>query len=73
MPTVLRMGFLDMQICVPETYNDTEVIAFAEKEFPCGTSGGWFIVREGSKWLGDNPERAQCNEKSDHVHLLLEA
>lgn len=73
MAEVTRRGFLDMQVCVPKTYNDGEAVAFAEKEYPCGTTGGWQIVRTGSKWLGGHPERAQCHDHEDHCHIMLEA
>ena len=73
MPKVLQVGIMDMQVCVPDAYSDVEAVAFAEKEYPCGTSGGWSIVREGSEWLAGDPERAKCVELADHVHIMLEA
>jgi hypothetical protein len=73
MQTVTKRGFLDMQVCVPKTWEDFEVQEFAEKENPCGTTAGWQIRREGSKYLDGSPERAQCQKYVDNVHIMLEA
>ena len=70
---VTRYGTFDMQVCVPAHFTDYQVIAFAEMQYPCGTSAGWQIVKEGSKWLGPDPERNPCKEHPANVHITLQA
>ncbi len=72
-PNVSKTGFFDMQVCVPKTWTDKQVLDFAEKENPCGTSAGWSIRREGDVLLNGDPERRQCEELSDHCHIMLDA
>jgi hypothetical protein len=64
-----RRGVLDMQVCVPKDWTDEQVLAFAEKENPCGTKGGWSIRRQGSEFLSGSDERVQSN----NVHIMLDA
>lgn len=64
-PTVVRMGCLSGQVCVPKDFTDKQTIDFLESEHSCGTSSGWFIDEE----LG----RVQCEELEDHVHIVLTA
>jgi hypothetical protein len=70
---VTRFGFLDMQVCVPEDWPDNNVITFAEKEYPCGTSYGWHIRREGDEALLGQPERNPCAKREGFVHIMLDA
>lgn len=70
---VTRRGLLDMQVCVPKEWGDNKIIDFAEHENQCGTSNGWSIRREGSEYLSGSPERAQCEERSDFIHVMLDA
>ena len=70
---VTHFGFLDMQVCVPAEWTDEQAIAFAEKEFPCGTTNGWQIRREGSEALQGSPERVPCDGRDEHVHIMLDA
>ena len=72
-PEVTRAGLLDVQVCVPHTWSDEEVVAFAERKYPCGTSGGWQIRREGSSLLEGDPERAPCTQRPGFVHIVLDA
>lgn len=72
-PVVTRMGLLDMQVCVPAAWTDEEVVAFAEGYYPCGTTNGWKIRREGNPLLLGKPERAQCSQRQDFVHIMLDA
>ena len=48
-PSVTRRGALDMQVCVPASWEDKEVLNFAESNNPCGTTNGWFIYDEWNK------------------------
>jgi len=72
-PEVTRTSVLSMQVCVPRSYTDEEIIAFAEHENPCGTTCGWQIRREGDEALRGAPERAQCEKRADAVHVMLDA
>jgi hypothetical protein len=70
---VTRAGMLDMQVCVPADWNDEQVRTFAEAEYPCGTTNGWQIRREGDEALGGSPERVSCGERTGFVHVVLDA
>lgn len=70
---VTRAGMLDMQVCIPVDWSDEQAKEFAERENPCGTSGGWAVRKEGSPYLAGCPERAKCCERAGFVHLMLDA
>ena len=70
---ITRRGAFDMQVCVPATWTDEEVRAFAERENPCGTENGWQIRREGDRVLCGMPERNACESRPGHVHIMLDA
>lgn len=72
-PQVIHMGLLDMQVCVPHDWTDEQVLNFAEEEFPCGTSNGWFIRRQGSESLSGCDERVKCAGREGFVHIMLDA
>lgn len=70
---VSRRGILDMQVCVPKTWTDDQVVKFAEQKNPCGTTNGWSIRRQGSQFLSGSDERTQCDEVEGRVHIMLDA
>ena len=70
---VSRYGFLDMQVCVRKDRSDEEVEDFANEANPCGTSNGWKIRKEGDPALAGAPERVQCADNPDRVHIMLDA
>lgn len=72
-PQVTKQGVLNMQVCVPESWTDDQILSFAEREFPCGTSAGWSIRREGSEYLGGCHERVPCEGRTGYVHIMLDA
>jgi hypothetical protein len=72
-PMLIKAYALQMQVCVPKEWDDTQVKDFAEKSNPCGTKNGWFIQREGDERLKGDPERAQCVEHGSHCHIMLNA
>ncbi len=72
-PQVTRLGFLDMQVCVPKDWTDEQAEDFANTENPCGTENGWHIRKQGSSALGGDPERQQCAERDGCCHIMLEA
>jgi hypothetical protein len=71
--TVTRRGALGMQVCVPSDWTDEQVVAFAESEYPCGTTNGWLIRRAGDEALAGQPERVECSQEAGHVHVMLDA
>ena len=73
MATVTKHGLLDMQVCVPKDWTDEQVIEFAEQKYPCGTTNGWHIRREGHELLSGSPERVQCAQDQSSVHIMLDA
>lgn len=72
-PELLRCGALDIQVCVPESWTDQQVVAFANGLNPSGTSLGWTIRRSGDDALSGDPERNPCSEKEQYVHIVLDA
>jgi len=70
---VTRRGMLDMQVCVPEDWTDEQVVSFANGQNPRGTTQGWEIRREGSKYLNGDPERSICSDREGFVHIMLDA
>ena len=70
---VIRHGVLDMQVCVPSEWTDDQVLEFAEQENTCGTSNGWFIRRQGNELLDGADERVPCEDRANHVHIMLDA
>lgn len=70
---VTKMGMLDMQVCVPKEFTDEEIVRFAERLYPCGTTVGWVIRRQGSKSLSGMPERNPCGTRDGFVHVMLDA
>ena len=74
-PEITRSSLFDMQVCVPEHFTDKQVVAFAQGQNPCGTSGGWQIRREGDKALDGDPERVSCEagHRKGCVHIMLDA
>lgn len=72
-PTVTRCGALDAQVCVPKEWTDEQAVALCESLYPCGTTGGWHIRKEGDKALNGSPERVECAGSSEFVHIMLDA
>lgn len=70
---VIRMGSLDMQVCVPDYWTDAQVKEFADRKNPCGTDNGWFIRKQGDRALAGADERVRCGSRSGFVHVMLDA
>jgi hypothetical protein len=70
---LIRTTILSCQVCVPQDWNDAQVIAFAEKSNPCGTTNGWFISREGDEYLMGTHERVNCADRVGFIHVVLYA
>ena len=61
----------DMQVCVPNSWTNDQVKAFADRDNPAGTETGWHITRTGDRHLGGDPERHPCSMRSGLVHIML--
>lgn len=70
---VVRRSGLSMQVCVPIDWKDKDVIAFAERENPCGTDNGWQIRRDGDRLLSGTKERVRCAADDRNEHVMLDA
>ena len=68
---IIRIGFFQMQLCVPKEFSDKEIIEFAERENPAGTQNGWNLVRDGDEILGGDSARVQCLEIEDNIHVVV--
>lgn len=73
LPQVVRYGIIDMQVCVPKSYKDKEVKAFADNSNPSGTEHGWFIRKNGDLALAGAQERERCSDRLGFVHIMLDA
>lgn len=69
---VTRRGVLDMQVCVPEDWDDEQIKWFADTANISGTSGGWQIRKDGDRLLKGAPERNPCAERPGFVHVTLD-
>ena len=72
-PEVTRRGMFDMQVCVPADWTDDQVVAFAGREYECGTEHGWSIRRQGDNALQGADERIACRDRTGFVHIMLDA
>jgi hypothetical protein len=72
-PVVTRRRGLACQVCVPADWSDKAVLAFAERDNPCGTMNGWAIRREGHPDLKGAAERVQCQQREGYCHIMLDA
>lgn len=69
---VIQQTVFSIQVCVPATATDEEVLLAAEVAVPCGTRAGWSI-RRATEDDADYQERVPCAEHEDRCHLVLEA
>ena len=67
-PNVVGMGLLDLQVCVPKSWTDGQVLLFAENA--AGRPGR--IRRDGDPDLRGDPERNGCEELPGHVHIMVD-
>ncbi len=70
--TVTKMGLASLQVCVPQTFSDEEVVAFVNAQSPTGLEHGWQIRREGDPVLDGDPERNGCDKHNENVHIMLD-
>ena len=70
-PLVLKSALVDMQVCVPESFTDKEVIEFANRENSSGTQDGWSIRSPDDPAQNGDPIRVDCRGRSGYVHIML--
>ena len=65
-PVVTKVGILNLQVCVPENWNDEQVREFANQENLCGTTNGWVVSQR--------PEVAavKCEGREGFKHVILD-
>jgi hypothetical protein len=68
---VTRFGLCDLQVCVPKSFTDQQAEEFANAEHPTGIASQWRMKKTGDETLGGDPERVQCAQLDDHVHIML--
>ena len=71
-PEVTRTFLFDMQVCIPKEWKDKQVVEFANTNNPTGTDHGWYIRKQGSKYLVGDDERVSCVEHDGMVHIMLD-
>lgn len=71
--TLLRIGVLGIEVCVPKNWTDEQVLEFVKADKMCVSKTGFEIVREGDKSLKGEPERRQCKIHKKNVHIMLHA
>jgi hypothetical protein len=62
-PQITHQGIFDMQVCVPASYTDEEIL---------GIAGKGMIRRAGDPALRGDPERAPCQERVGCVHVMID-
>jgi len=68
---VIKIGLIGMQVCVPKSWSNEEIIEFAEMKNLCGVCNGWQICKERKGLYKNFPEETQCEEKEGFVHIML--
>jgi len=71
-PEVTRTGFCSLQVCVPKSYTDKQATDFANQSHPTGINSKWVMRKEGNPDLQDDPERQQCQGRSDFCHIMFD-
>lgn len=72
-PEVTHSGMLDCQVCVPKDWTDEQALTYVSTANPCGTTSGWAMRKQGSKYLNGVDERVPCHEREDFVHIMFDA
>jgi hypothetical protein len=70
-PEIIKNRVLGMQLCVPVSFSENQILEFAEKENPCGAFNGWQLAKNGSMYLGGDEERVECLERPGFVHVVV--
>lgn len=71
---ILKKSVFSLGVCVPASWTDEQVERWANHAYPAVTSAGWQVRKEGDRLVTpESPERAQCEQEPDRVHLVLDA
>jgi len=71
-PEITMRGVISMQVCVPSYWRDEQITEFANRQNPTGIESCWEIRRTGNQFLAGSPERVQCDERKDCIHVMLD-
>jgi len=74
-PAMIRRHVFWCQVCVPSDWTDENIVAFAEREYPCGTENGWHLVKPGeeSACRVEGQAIVACEDRKGFVHRILVA
>lgn len=65
--TKAMVGICHMQVCAIKSLSDKEIVDYANRFNPSGTSNGWScVVRD-----DDRLKPVQCEDHPDRQHLIL--
>lgn len=70
-PSVIQQRFLNIQICVPKDWTDEQAEEFANEEISTGITSKWEMVHDNDDMLNGDPERAQCDDDPEYIHIVL--
>ena len=59
-------------LCAPRGFTSEQIVAGAERQYPCGTTNGWAISNDAA-FAGGEPMPCPCPDDPDRQHWLLEA
>lgn len=69
---VTRARCLTMQLCAPHDATDEAIVQAAEQSYPCGTTNGWYVVKDGDSYLAPGvPSRVQCANDPTRIHVIV--
>lgn len=66
---VLRLGIVDMQVCVPSDWTNDQIVEFANRN---GYYSGNYSLREDAELLAGCPIRNPCEKDESRVHVTLD-
>ena len=65
---MIVVGILSARVCVPEDWTERQVEVFVNEKSPTGINSDWGIVPESEM---EDPQRVQCHEHPENVHIVL--
>lgn len=69
---VIKNTLLTSQLCIPKQITTDEAEKLMNVINFSGTDSGWGARRSGCDNLAGDPERVQCSQFIDHVHITFE-
>lgn len=66
------IGIAMCQICAPKTSTEEELLKFANKFNPSGTTNGWIkVIMQGDEEYPSSQYPVQCDDIEENMHYLL--